>query len=104
LQETSGIDRVSVGDHYLYDGILAWTEMLGFVPKRFQGLSSGTACLFAMARGIDGATAFSKFIPMTGRLRSLILSEISQQRTCSVIVTRHEEVDQQQLPLHGPRV
>jgi 5-methyltetrahydropteroyltriglutamate--homocysteine methyltransferase len=104
LQETSGIDRVSVGDHYLYDGILAWTEMLGCVPKRFQGLPSGTARLFAMARGIDGATALSKFIAMTRCHHSLTLSEASHQRTFSVVLPRHEKVDHQQLPLHGPRV
>jgi 5-methyltetrahydropteroyltriglutamate--homocysteine methyltransferase len=61
LQKVAGIDLVTVGDHYLYDGILAWTEMLGVVPARFQDLDPGTTRLFAMARGMDGATALSKY-------------------------------------------
>ena len=33
LQKKAGIDRITVGDFYLYDGILAWNEMIGFVPS-----------------------------------------------------------------------
>lgn len=54
------VDKVTVGDFYLYDGVLAWTEFLGIIPKRFQGLQAGLERMFAMARGADGATALSK--------------------------------------------
>jgi 5-methyltetrahydropteroyltriglutamate--homocysteine methyltransferase len=60
LQRAAGIDHIPVGDHYLYDGILSWIEYLGIVPQRFQNMKSGTARMFAMARGVDGATALSK--------------------------------------------
>lgn len=60
LQKKAGIERITVGDHYLYDCILAWNEMLGFVPSRYQSIPRGTKRLFAMARGVDGATALSK--------------------------------------------
>jgi 5-methyltetrahydropteroyltriglutamate--homocysteine methyltransferase len=56
----AGIDRVTVGDHYLYDGILTWTEWLGIVPSRFGAMKPGVARMFAMARGVDGAPALSK--------------------------------------------
>jgi 5-methyltetrahydropteroyltriglutamate--homocysteine methyltransferase len=56
----AGIDRVTVGDHYLYDGILTWTEWLGIVPSRFGTMEPGLARMFAMARGVDGAPALSK--------------------------------------------
>lgn len=62
LQKKAGIDRITVGDFYLYDGILAWNEMIGFVPTRFGNFSHGMDRLFAMARGVDGATALSTFI------------------------------------------
>ena len=52
-------DRVTVGDYYLYDGVLEWADALGIVPERFRQLH-GTARIFAMARGVDGATALSK--------------------------------------------
>jgi 5-methyltetrahydropteroyltriglutamate--homocysteine methyltransferase len=55
-----GLDRVTVGDHYLYDGVLAWSEFLSLVPDRFRNMAAGNARLFAMARGVDGATALSK--------------------------------------------
>jgi 5-methyltetrahydropteroyltriglutamate--homocysteine methyltransferase len=60
LQKKAGVDRITVGDQYLYDGILTWTNYLGVVPKRFQEMKPGTARMFAMARGMDGATALSK--------------------------------------------
>jgi 5-methyltetrahydropteroyltriglutamate--homocysteine methyltransferase len=60
LQKTRGIDRVTVADQYFYDGVLSWTEYLGIVPKRFQHLPPGVDRMFAMARGVDGATALSK--------------------------------------------
>jgi hypothetical protein len=64
--------------------------MLGFVPKRFQGLPSGTASLFATARGIDGATALSKFIIVAGRLHSLILSDTYDLSTKNLLPHRSQ--------------
>ena len=61
LQQEAGINRISVGDHYLYDMVLTWTESFGLCPKRFQHLDAGLTRFFAMARGIDGAEALSKF-------------------------------------------
>ena len=61
LHIQAGIDRVAVGNHYLYDGILTWTESLGIVPTRFESMNAGTPRMFAMARGVDGAPALSKF-------------------------------------------
>jgi 5-methyltetrahydropteroyltriglutamate--homocysteine methyltransferase len=55
-----GIDRVTVGDYYLYDGVLSWAEWLGVIPTRFEKTEPGVARMFAMARGVDGATALSK--------------------------------------------
>ena len=55
----SNIDFVTVGDHYLYDSVLSWTEFLGLFPKRFEKCESGLPRMFAMARGIDGAPALS---------------------------------------------
>jgi 5-methyltetrahydropteroyltriglutamate--homocysteine methyltransferase len=60
-KETNG-GRVTVGDYYLYDGVLTWINYLGVVPKRHQTIQSKTARMFAMARGVDGATALSKFL------------------------------------------
>jgi 5-methyltetrahydropteroyltriglutamate--homocysteine methyltransferase len=59
-KETNG--RVTVGDYYLYDGVLTWINYLGVVPKRHQKIQSKTARMFAMARGVDGATALSKLL------------------------------------------
>ncbi|GKY96816.1 hypothetical protein MPSEU_000640800 [Mayamaea pseudoterrestris] len=59
LQKDAGIDLITVGDHYLYDMVLAWSESLGLSPKRFEGLAPGLQRLFAMARGVDGAEALS---------------------------------------------
>jgi 5-methyltetrahydropteroyltriglutamate--homocysteine methyltransferase len=61
LQKEAGIDKITVGDHHLYDFVLATAEHLGVVPKRFQHLPAGLERLFAMARGIDGAPALSKY-------------------------------------------
>ena len=55
----SEIDHVTVGDHYLYDSVLSWTEFLGLFPKRFENCKAGLPRMFAMARGIDGAPALS---------------------------------------------
>ncbi|KAI2512306.1 5-methyltetrahydropteroyltriglutamate-homocysteine S-methyltransferase [Fragilaria crotonensis] len=59
LQKAAGVDRITVGDHYLYDGILTWTEYLGVIPARHKHLKAGLTRMFAMARGVDGATALS---------------------------------------------
>jgi 5-methyltetrahydropteroyltriglutamate--homocysteine methyltransferase len=61
LQKNAGIDHITVGDYYLYDGILQWTEMLGIIPSRFMSVQPGYSRLFAMARGINDAPALSKF-------------------------------------------
>mmetsp|Transcript_23993 Transcript_23993/g.54592 ORF Transcript_23993/g.54592 Transcript_23993/m.54592 type:complete len:776 (-) Transcript_23993:91-2418(-) len=55
----SEIDHVTVGDHYLYDSVLSWSEFLGLFPKRFENCKPGLPRMFAMARGIDGAPALS---------------------------------------------
>lgn len=60
LQKNAGIDRITVGDDYLYDAVLAWVDALGIVSARHRQLPSTTNRLFAMARGIDGVTALSK--------------------------------------------
>lgn len=46
--------RVTCGDFYLYDGTLTWSNYLGVVPKRHQGIKSSMDRMFAMARGVDG--------------------------------------------------
>lgn len=51
------IDSIPVGEHFYYDGVLSWAEWLGIVPKRFAHLDAGIDRMFAMARGVDGATA-----------------------------------------------
>ena len=38
----------------------AWTEYLGIIPSRFAGMDRGMDRMFAMCRGMDGATALSK--------------------------------------------
>ena len=55
----SKIDHVTVGDQFLYDSVLAWTEFLGLFPKRFENCKAGLPRMFALARGIDGAPALS---------------------------------------------
>jgi 5-methyltetrahydropteroyltriglutamate--homocysteine methyltransferase len=59
IQVNAGIERITVGDYYLYDGVLQWTEMLGIIPSRFQSLQPGYSRLFAMARGVNDAPALS---------------------------------------------
>jgi 5-methyltetrahydropteroyltriglutamate--homocysteine methyltransferase len=59
--QTNVVDKVTVGDYYLYDGILTFTEYLGIVPTRFRGHSRGLPRMFAMARGSQEATALSKY-------------------------------------------
>jgi 5-methyltetrahydropteroyltriglutamate--homocysteine methyltransferase len=61
LQANANIQIVTVGDQYLYDMVLTWAEQLGLVARRFQSLKPGLDRMFAMARGIDGAEALSKF-------------------------------------------
>jgi 5-methyltetrahydropteroyltriglutamate--homocysteine methyltransferase len=75
IQASVGIDRITVGDYYLYDGILQWTEMLGIIPMRFLSLNvqPGYARLFAMARGLNDAPALSKFRCFTHSLLSIII-------------------------------
>lgn len=59
IQRNAGINRIAVGDYYLYDGILQWTEMIGIIPERFLTLPAGHPRMFAMARGINDAPALS---------------------------------------------
>jgi hypothetical protein len=88
-----GIDRVTVGDYYLYDGVLSWADWLGITPSRFNKMDAGVARMFAMARGVDGATALSKS-PL------LYPAYVPRILTC-LALRRHEEVVYQQLSLHG---
>ena len=61
LQVDAGIDRITVGDHCLYDNVATWAESLGIVPSRFASLEPGMDRMFSMCRGIDGAEALSKY-------------------------------------------
>jgi 5-methyltetrahydropteroyltriglutamate--homocysteine methyltransferase len=58
LQVDAGIERITAGDHFLYDGVLTWTDRLGICPRRFQSEKPGLDRMFAMARGVDGSEAF----------------------------------------------
>jgi 5-methyltetrahydropteroyltriglutamate--homocysteine methyltransferase len=60
MQVEAGIDKVTVGDFCLYDNVLQWADWLGVVPARFHSMDGGMERMFAMARGVDGATALSK--------------------------------------------
>lgn len=65
LQKNANIDRITVGDYYLYDGILQWANMIGIIPQRFHFLDNKNKFLsreFAMARGINEAPALSKLM------------------------------------------
>ena len=62
LQKDAGIDRISVGDFALYDNVVQWVERLGLVPERFSKMESGMDRMFAMSRGVEGATALSKYM------------------------------------------
>ncbi|KAG7345812.1 methionine synthase B12-independent [Nitzschia inconspicua] len=59
LQMEASIDRITVGDHYLYDMVLTWSDNLGLCPSRFQHMDAGLKRMFAMARGVDGSEALS---------------------------------------------
>jgi 5-methyltetrahydropteroyltriglutamate--homocysteine methyltransferase len=61
IQGNAGISRITVGDYYLYDGILQWTEMIGIIPTRFLDVPAGNPRMFAMARGVDNAPALSTY-------------------------------------------
>ena len=65
MQVNAGIDKISVGDFCLYDNVLQWAEWLGIVPVRFADFKPGMKRMFAMARGVDGATALSKFASLS---------------------------------------
>ncbi|KAL7581061.1 hypothetical protein ACA910_005864 [Epithemia clementina (nom. ined.)] len=56
--QAAASDKVTVGDLYLYDGVLSWVHWLGLFPQRFMNIR-GLDRMFAMARGVDGATALS---------------------------------------------
>lgn len=61
LQKDHGVARVTVGDYYLYDGVLEWTDAMGILPSRFRNMPrDGFSRMFAMARGATDATALSK--------------------------------------------
>lgn len=68
----SRVDKVTVGDYYLYDGILTWTEYLGIIPARFQNHEPGLKRMFAMARGSDGATALGESAVRSNSLMTTI--------------------------------
>jgi 5-methyltetrahydropteroyltriglutamate--homocysteine methyltransferase len=59
LQIDAGIGRITVGDYCLYDNVVTWVERLGLVPERFGKMEPGMDRMFAMARGVEGATALS---------------------------------------------
>jgi len=59
LQKDAGIDRITVGDYALYDNVVTWVERLGIVPERFNNTEPGMDRMFAMSRGVEGATALS---------------------------------------------
>jgi 5-methyltetrahydropteroyltriglutamate--homocysteine methyltransferase len=60
LQSDAGIKKITVGDCCLYDNVASWAEFLGIIPERFSHLEPGIDRMFAMCRGVDGATALSK--------------------------------------------
>lgn len=66
LQKEAGVDLITVGDHYLYDMVLSWAENLSLCSQRYQSLHPGLKRMFAMARGVDGAEALSKFFQCLG--------------------------------------
>jgi 5-methyltetrahydropteroyltriglutamate--homocysteine methyltransferase len=61
MQRDAGIEHITVGDYALYDNVLQWLEWLGIIPSRFASMAPGIDRMFAMARGVDGAPALSKF-------------------------------------------
>lgn len=60
MQLRAGIYHISVGDSYLYDGVLSWADWLGLSPARFNRTPRGLPRMFAMARGVEGATALGE--------------------------------------------
>lgn len=90
LQTDAGIDRIPVGDYSLYDFVLTWTEMLGMVPQRFQSMKPGLSRMFAMARGVDGATALSTYPKKSCVQQVCIVLSYPHWYCCCC---RHEEVD-----------
>jgi 5-methyltetrahydropteroyltriglutamate--homocysteine methyltransferase len=107
LQVEAGIDRITVGDFCLYDQIATWSEMLGIVPSRFAALEQGIDRMFAMCRGIDDATALSKFPSLLPLLLPKASTIVAAPHTMFLsfwlYYCRHEEMDYIQLSLHGPR-
>jgi 5-methyltetrahydropteroyltriglutamate--homocysteine methyltransferase len=61
LQKDAGIDRIAVGDFCMYDNVVTWVERLGLVPERFASMEAGMDRMFAMSRGMEEATALSKY-------------------------------------------
>jgi len=59
LQKKAGIEKIACGDYCLYDNVVTWVERLGLVPERFGKIERGMDRMFAMARGVEGATALS---------------------------------------------
>jgi hypothetical protein len=99
MQVEAGIDKVTVGDFCLYDNVLQWADWLGVVPARFQSMEGGMGRMFAMARGVDGAPALSK----SNRVFVSNITFTHSDLSLSLLSFRHEEMVDQQLPLHGPR-
>jgi Cobalamin-independent synthase, N-terminal domain len=105
LQKEAMIDFISVGDHYPYDMVLSWCENLGIFPERFQNLAPGFGRMFAMARGVDGANALSTCFMVDINCREDSFEALTYLFfLCPSLMCRYEEVDNKQLPLHGPGV
>jgi len=86
LQRAPGlsmIDYVTVGDHYLYDMVLTWCENLNLCPHRFRSMEPGLPRMFAMARGVDGAEALSKYEPLISYY-CLLSADLTLNPSCSV--------------------
>ena len=95
LQVKAGIQRISVGDHYLYDAILSWADWLGLIPARFQAAPRGLNRMFGMARGMEGAVALSKSMHVFARLGTRLFFALTD---CPNVI-RYEKVDHKQLSL-----
>jgi hypothetical protein len=129
MQMDAGIDRISVGDYCLYDNVASWSEFLGIIPNRFASMDRGIDRMFAMCRGVKDAEALSKYRECTRTCtnpRSVFVSSINlppitwEHTFCPISIhlpllpvvdrfssgtenelSRYEEVDYSQLPLHG---
>jgi 5-methyltetrahydropteroyltriglutamate--homocysteine methyltransferase len=99
MQTEAGVNKVTVGDFCLYDNVLQWADWLGAVPARFHSMEGGMERMFAMARGVDGAPALSK----SNRVFVSNITFTHSHLLYLLIRYRHEEMDYEQLPLHGPR-